>query len=550
MVALTETSLSLLGFLYFLGTANAQKILWEGRVNQTAVQADFDNGNTAYNPKFVLGANETWKGVLKLDAINAQALFDRPKDQSLGIVINDKSIFAPGNPPNRQVGFRRAELIPNGVKKIFSGVTTYHFSVMPDPTRPLNYTHQYQMLFLETSEGKHIFGFQSGGTDGQNLTLMSSSVEGYDKLKPLYSAPFTANVWQNWALTIDWTKATLTAYFSTGKTPLAKVVDTRPNAVIQNVSNIDNFHLGYIKVGMGATDPFKGIQPTGISEGVVFSSAFVEDSTDDGKTSYNAKYSLGQNLTWSAVLKLDAVKTKALFDRPIDQSLGVTLSDKSIFLAGTTPQAGFRRAELLPKFPDGIENIFSGVTTYHFSVMPDPTRPYNYTHGYQGLFIETKESSAQTTFRNNNIDGTHVFGLHFGAEYGQMLTLMPSSVAGYDKWKPLHQAKLTANEWQNWAVTIDWTKATLTAYFSTGTKPLVKVVDTTPNAVANISVIENFHLGFLKAGYNSTDGFKGVQPFGINEGTIFSGAFVEDSSGGVVTLSPNGTAKAANSTCL
>lgn len=41
----------------------------------------------------------------------------------------------------------------------------------------------------------------------------------------------------------------------------------------------------------------------------------------------------------------------------------------------------------------------------------------------------------------------------------------------------------------------------------------------------------------------------GEQPSGINEGIIYGGIFEEDSTGGVVTLSPNSTASATQSAC-
>ncbi|TPX36250.1 hypothetical protein SmJEL517_g01466 [Synchytrium microbalum] len=281
----------LLGAL-LIATTTAQKIVFEGRLNGTTSSASIDSGATPYNPNYVLGQGLKWADILKLGTVKTPALFDRPNDQSLGITINDKSIFARGTPPNPQTGFRRAELVPNGIKTIFTGVMTYHFSVMADATRPLNYTHSYQLLFLETTDGTHVFGFQIGGIDGKSLTLMSSSVEAYDKLKPLYNAPLTTT-WQNWAITVDWTKATLTAYFSAGAAPLTKVVDTRPNAVTPNATVIDNLHIGFIKAGMGATNPHNGTQPTGINEGLVFSSVFVEDSAGGAVTLSPGKTAVG-----------------------------------------------------------------------------------------------------------------------------------------------------------------------------------------------------------------------------------------------------------------
>lgn len=66
----------------------------------------------------------------------------------LTISFSDQSIFAP-SATNIQTGFRRAELIPasnNGTDPSTTGVQTLHFSLMKDAKRPLNLSHEYQMV--------------------------------------------------------------------------------------------------------------------------------------------------------------------------------------------------------------------------------------------------------------------------------------------------------------------------------------------------------------------------------------------------------------------
>jgi hypothetical protein len=42
------------------------------------------------------------------------------------------------------------------------GVSVFHFSIKADLLRPLNYTHEYQIVFIEPSDGTHVFGIQLG----------------------------------------------------------------------------------------------------------------------------------------------------------------------------------------------------------------------------------------------------------------------------------------------------------------------------------------------------------------------------------------------------
>ena len=63
---------------------------------------------------------------------------------------SDYSIFVPGGSP-AETGFRRSELLPeidlsqNGNSSTVQGTTTFHWSVRTDPTRPLNYSHEYHV---------------------------------------------------------------------------------------------------------------------------------------------------------------------------------------------------------------------------------------------------------------------------------------------------------------------------------------------------------------------------------------------------------------------
>jgi Glycoside hydrolase 131 catalytic N-terminal domain len=86
------------------------------------------------------------------------------------VLIDNSSVFTPGS-SKPQFGFRRSELIAqqsqNGNRTSFdqtleSGVTAFHFSVQADTTRPLNNTHEYQAVFIEITDGTHVFELQTG----------------------------------------------------------------------------------------------------------------------------------------------------------------------------------------------------------------------------------------------------------------------------------------------------------------------------------------------------------------------------------------------------
>lgn len=90
--------------------------------------------------------------------------------------------------------------------------------------------------------------------------------------------------------------------------------------------------------------------------------------------------------------------------------------------------------------------------------------------------------------------------------------------------------------------------STITVLYSTDSNALVDV----SGAVANdVSGQGQFHFGALKK--PSGEGIKdvtknGFQPSGIDEGVIYGAIFMEDSTGGCVSLSAGAAASASNAT--
>lgn len=131
----------------------------------------------------------------------------------MGVTINDKSIFAP-SATNVQTGFRRLELLPasnDGQDASTSGVKTLHFSLMKDATRPLNQTHEYQLVFLESADfSTNQIVLKTGSILGQNTpnpdTLQLFGNVNSQPVQTLFATPFTPDTFHNFALTLDFDK--------------------------------------------------------------------------------------------------------------------------------------------------------------------------------------------------------------------------------------------------------------------------------------------------------------------------------------------------------
>lgn len=89
-------------------------------------------------------------------------------EQAISVKIDNSSVFIPGGGP-AQYGFRRTELIAqiNGSHTALNaitdvGVTAFHFSIKLDEKNRLNYSHEYQIVFIEPADGSHVFGIQLG----------------------------------------------------------------------------------------------------------------------------------------------------------------------------------------------------------------------------------------------------------------------------------------------------------------------------------------------------------------------------------------------------
>ncbi|PMD53331.1 glycoside hydrolase family 131 protein [Hyaloscypha bicolor E] len=279
--------LSFLSLLALATATSAQKcqLQFDGRVPVGSTPASFDVNTSPFGTKNVFGQNLTWSKIIVLPNIT-RSLFDGTANIPLEVTLSDASIFAP-SATNIQTGFRRAELNPasnNGTDPSTLGVKTLHFSVRKDNARPLNISHEYQLVFLEdakftTNQFVLKTGTIAGQPAGQNpdLLVLQGNVNA-PVIENLFNVSFTANVWHNFALTLNFTANTVQTFYSQNAAALASVT----GVVSNDLSGQGQFHFGALKKGTGVnlTDVTKqGFQESGINEGVIYGGIFEEIST-------------------------------------------------------------------------------------------------------------------------------------------------------------------------------------------------------------------------------------------------------------------------------
>ncbi|THH21404.1 hypothetical protein EW146_g161 [Bondarzewia mesenterica] len=273
------------------------------------------------------------------------SLWPDTAEQALLITIDNTSIFTPGS-GGPQWGFRRTELIAQGAPlsnrtafdaSIETGVTAFHFSVRTDERRPLNYAHEYQNVFVEPTDGSHVFGLQIGelrtGTYSDlmptkctaicvvgilhgsesgtpfNTTPMASSSHSLKllshDLSVLFHTPFDPLTWHNFAVIVDWTEHTLRVLYSVGATPLRAVTPIVPNSsATAGADGQGEFHFGLLKLPLlnpkDAPAEQSDVVHYGIQEGtteaLAYSGVFVE-SVDRGVSVGNGRVIVLDKLT-------------------------------------------------------------------------------------------------------------------------------------------------------------------------------------------------------------------------------------------------------------
>ncbi|KAG8856071.1 hypothetical protein FRB96_006638 [Tulasnella sp. 330] len=219
-------------------------------------------------------------------------------EQTVHIKIDNSSVFVPGgNPANAQYGFRRTEIIAeNNVTLEETNTTVFHFSIARDDLFPLNIDHEYQIVFIEPTDGTHVFQIRYGSnfaapTQPDLPTSNAKNLEVTDHaLNVIYSVPFESLTWYNFAVQVDWTNRTLGVLASKNGDTLKQVTPK----VLPNLSSTagpngqGDFHFGMVKLPLAnpndspanqADVVHHGIQE-GTTEGLYFSGVFVESPTE------------------------------------------------------------------------------------------------------------------------------------------------------------------------------------------------------------------------------------------------------------------------------
>ncbi|KAF7365705.1 Glycoside Hydrolase Family 131 protein [Mycena venus] len=282
-------------------------IIYDGRVPYSMHAAALDTSTGPFLTA-VKGQNESasyYTSFLGHSALPTPLWNDRHRtnEQVISIKIDNTSIFVPGGGPP-QYGFRRTELIAQKNSSSTSldaemetGVSVFHFSIKADPARPLNFSHEYQIVFIEPSDGTHVFGIQLGSPfTNPTAQLPAKNAHSFKvldhALNVLFTTPFVPDIWHNFAITVDWENLTLLVAYSIEGLPLHAVTQTVENPTVTAGGNWRLSLWGAeskpILLALPLVNPkdlpvdqgdvvHHGIQE-GTTEGLFYSGVFVEKS--------------------------------------------------------------------------------------------------------------------------------------------------------------------------------------------------------------------------------------------------------------------------------
>ncbi|KAI8722505.1 hypothetical protein NCS52_00394500 [Fusarium sp. LHS14.1] len=260
--------------------SNSCAVVFDGRVPVNASLTDFDTENggdwNPYNPGYVKGNNISWSEILLLPKNTPRSRFDAvSRTVPLEVTINDESIFM------QQHGFRRAGLQfakdDNEKSPASEGVKTLHFSILQDESRPLNLSHEYLNVWHEAGDySSNQFNFEAGTIIGQDLPKDTWKL--LDRTnKQIWSTPILKDVWQNFAITLDFDNNTIQAWYSEGREPLRAVTEPVSN----DNSGRGQYQIGILKKPTGTDDVVNsGFQESDLDEGLIYGGIFIEDSKD------------------------------------------------------------------------------------------------------------------------------------------------------------------------------------------------------------------------------------------------------------------------------
>ncbi|KAF2704662.1 glycoside hydrolase family 131 protein [Pleomassaria siparia CBS 279.74] len=260
---------------------------------------------------------------------------------------------------------------------------------------------------------------------------------------------------------------------------------------------------------------------------------------DTTTSPYSPRYVKGENLTWSSIILFPPTTTpRSRFDtRSIHKPFEVTINDSSIFRAGSSGlQVGFRRAGLLladDANPVGSDAADKGVVTFHWSVRQDEHKPLNLSHEYMNVWHEKAEYSGnQFTFVGGVVLKQDGGGGGNGADTPEERNSWKVQDANNTV---VFRTPILSTGWQNFAIGLDYANSTMQVLYSTNGAPLKAVTAAVPNDNSGGGQLQ---LGIAKKPTETEsvvyDGYQ--ESIVGSEGQIYGGVFVEDSSGGCVSV--------------
>ncbi|KAH7087170.1 hypothetical protein FB567DRAFT_61133 [Paraphoma chrysanthemicola] len=241
---------------------------------------------------------------------------------------------------------------------------------------------------------------------------------------------------------------------------------------------------------------------------------------------FNPDYVKGENISWSDILLLPGNLAPSRFDEPNKhRAIEVTIDDRSLFRAGPNLQTGFRRAGLL--FKDdandpGADGADKGVVSFHWSVKQDARRGLNLSHEYMNVWHERADYAGNQFM--------FVGGVVLPGDGGTGIDTKKER----QKWRVqnfknefIFETAIDFDDWQNFAVQLDYTKSTIRVFYSLGNAPLRPVTRALPNDNSGGGQLQ---LGIAKKPTETkTVVFDGYQEkIRIRgEGQVYGGVFVE-----------------------
>ncbi|KAJ3959650.1 hypothetical protein N0V92_003742 [Colletotrichum tropicale] len=249
-------------------------VLPDGRIKQDATPENFNVLESVFKSAVVKGDGLVFSDVITFPQVEP-SLFDKSTNtKAFAINIDDKSVFIPKG-GEAQSNIRRADLLPSIRSQLndvaVTGVRTMHFSIQRDATKPLNVTHDYQVMNLESKDFSfHQFDVRTGAENGNDIAIFGNS-KATAKPQKIFSTPFGEGKFENFAIKMDFTANTMQVFHSTGTDPLKQVTEPVQN----DMAGLGEYHFSLQKNPVGTA-----AQPTGIKEAIIFGGIFMEDSTN------------------------------------------------------------------------------------------------------------------------------------------------------------------------------------------------------------------------------------------------------------------------------